>query len=222
MNRILSWFCYIFLKPIVKLIWIKEVRGIENIPKRNFILASNHQSHWDQVTNAYLCVPRRFTYLGQIDKYTGFEGFLRNLLYFVAGVIPIHRYDSESKKRAIKKCIERLKKGDILIMYPEGTRSKDGKIQEGKPGIAKIYLETGVPILPVAIKGNFEIMPVGKKIPKFKKIVKINIGRPLEFKQELEIGKNLNYQSAKYQEICKKITQKVMEEIKRLFEEKNF
>jgi 1-acyl-sn-glycerol-3-phosphate acyltransferase len=219
MNKVLSWFCHIFLKPIVKLIWIKEVRGIENIPKKNFILAANHQSHWDQVITAYLCVPRRFTYLGQIDKYSGFEGFLRNFLYFIAGVIPVHRYDEESKKRAIKECVERLKKGEILIMYPEGTRSKDGKIHEGKPGIAKIYLETGVPILPVAIKGNFEIMPVGKSFPKFKKIVKINVGKPLEFKKELEIGRNLSPQSPEYKEICQRITQRVMEEIRKLFEE---
>ena len=217
MNKVLSWFCYIFLKPIVKLIWIKEVKGIENIPKSNFILAANHQSHWDQVITAYLCVPRSFTYLGQIDKYSGFEAFLRNFLYFIAGVIPVHRYDEESKKKAIKNCVERLKKGEILIMYPEGTRSKDGKIHEGKPGIAKIYLETGIPILPVAIKGNFEIMPVGKSFPKLKKIVKINVGKPLEFKKELEIGRNLNPQSQEYKEICQKITQKVMEEIKNLF-----
>jgi 1-acyl-sn-glycerol-3-phosphate acyltransferase len=219
MNKVLSWFCHIFLKPIVKLIWIKEVRGIENIPKTNFILAANHQSHWDQVINAYLCVPRRFTYLGQIDKYSGFEGFLRNFLYSVAGVIPVHRYNEESKRKAIKECVERLKKGEILIMYPEGTRSKDGKIHEGKPGIAKIYLETGIPILPVAIKGNFEIMPVGKSFPKFKKIVKINVGKPLEFKKELEIGRNSNPQSPEYKEICQRITQRVMEEIKKLFEE---
>ena len=219
MNKILSWFCYIFLKPIVKLIWIKEVKGIENIPKSNFILASNHQSHWDQVTNAYLCVPRKFTYLGQIDKYTGFEGFLRNFLYKLAGVIPVHRHDEESKKRAIKECVERLKKREILIIYPEGTRSKDGKIQQGKPGVAKIYLQTKVPILPVAIKGNFEIMPIGSVFPKFRKIVKINVGKPLEFPQEFELAQNLDYQSQEYKKICQKITQRVMEEIERLFRE---
>jgi 1-acyl-sn-glycerol-3-phosphate acyltransferase len=219
MNKVLSWFCYLFLKPIVKLIWIKEVRGIENIPKTNFILAANHQSHWDQVITGYLCAPRRFTYLGQIDKYSGAEAFLRNFLYLVAGVIPVHRYDEESKRRAIKKCIERLKKGEILIMYPEGTRSKDGKIHEGKPGIAKIYLETGVPILPVAIKGNFEIMPIGKVFPRLKKIVKINVGKVLEFKEELEIAKNLNCQSPEYKEICQKITKKVMEAITQLYQQ---
>jgi 1-acyl-sn-glycerol-3-phosphate acyltransferase len=110
-------------------------------------------------------------------------------------------------------------------MYPEGTRSKDGKIGEGKTGIAKIYLETGIPILPVAFKGNFDLMPVGKSFPKFKKIIKINVGKPLQFKKEFEIGRNLNPQSKEYKEICQKITKRVMEEIKKLFEnydQKNF
>lgn len=218
MNKILSWFCYLFLKPIVKLIWIKEVQGVENIPNTNFILASNHQSHWDQVINGYLCVPREFTYLGQIDKYTGFSGFLRNLAYKIGDVIPINRLDENSKKEALKKCIERLRRGQILIMYPEGTRSRDGRIQEGKIGIAKIYLATGKPILPVAIKGNFEIMPTGSTFPKFKKIIKINVGKPLEFKEELEIAKNLNCNSNEYQEICKKIVKEIIANIRFLYE----
>lgn len=219
MNRPLSWFCFLFLKPIVKFIWIKEVRGKENVPTTNFILASNHQSHWDQVINPYLCVPKPFTYLGQIDKYSGFEGFLRNLLYWIADVIPIHRHQEESKKKALKECQERLKKGEILIMYPEGTRSLDGKIHEFKTGVAKLHLLTGVPILPVAIKGNSEIMPVGKSFPKFKKIVKINIGKPLDFKEEREKIKNLDLESEEFKEISIKITQKLREEILRLFEE---
>lgn len=219
MNRILSWFCYIFLKPIVKFIWIKEVRGIENIPKTNFILVSNHQSHWDQVTNAYLCVPRKFTYLGQIDKYVGMDGFLRNLIYSIAGVIPIHRHKEDSKKNALKECIARLKKGEILIMYPEGTRSPDGKIHEGKPGAILLNLETGVPILPVANKGNFEIMPIGVPFPKFKKIVKISVGKIIDFSTEKEKIKNISPESPEHKELCQELTKKVMDEIKRLFDQ---
>jgi len=207
------------LKPIVNLIWIKEVRGLENVPKTNFILASNHQSHWDQVTNAYICVPRRFTYLGQIDKYTGFERFLRDLLYTLAGVIPIHRQDSGSKQKAMEECKKRLKKGEILIFYPEGTRSKDGKIGEGKLGIAKLHLESGVPILPVANKGNFEIMPVGTRFPKFKKIIRMNIGKLLDFSAEREKAQNLSKTSQEYNKICQQITEKVMAEIKKLFDQ---
>lgn len=217
MGKILSWFCNLFLKWLVTIIWIKEVRGWENIPKENFILASNHQSHWDQVINAYLCVPRPFTYLGQVDKYTGLAGFLRNVMYKFGDVIPINRYNQESKRKALQECTKRLKRGEILIIYPEGTRTRDGKIQEAKKGIGVIYLETRKPILPVAIKGNFEILPTGKIFPKLKKIVKINIGKPLEFPQEIEQAKGLNKESTEYQEICQKIADKTIEEIKKLF-----
>jgi 1-acyl-sn-glycerol-3-phosphate acyltransferase len=218
MNKILSWFCYLFLKPIVKFIFIKEVKGIENLPKSNFILAPNHQSHLDQIAAGYLCVPRKFTYLGQIDKYSGLEALLRNTAYKIAGVIPVHRFNEESKKRAIEECIKRIKKGEILVIYPEGTRSKDGKIGEGKTGIAKIYLKTGIPILPVAFKGTFDLMPVGKSFPKIKRVIKINVGKPLQFQEEFEMAKILDPQSKEYKEICQKITKKVMEEIKKLFE----
>jgi 1-acyl-sn-glycerol-3-phosphate acyltransferase len=219
MNKILSWFCFIFLKPIVDLIWIEKVKGLENRPKSNFILASNHQSHLDQIATAYVCVPRAFTYLGQIDKYSGFQAFLRNLVYKIGGVIPVHRQNERSKKEALKECIKRIKKGEILIIYPEGTRSRDGKIHQGKAGVAKIYLKSKVPILPVAIKGTFELMPAGKIFPKFKKNIKINVGNPLEFKEELKKIENSNLNSQEYNLICEKITQRVMEEIKKLFEQ---
>ncbi len=218
MNKALSWFCKIFLKPIVDAFFIKEVRGLENLPKGNFILAANHQSHLDQIATGYLCVPRKFTYLGQIDKYSGIEAFLRNFFYKIGDVIPVHRYNEESKKKAVEECIKRLKKGEILIIYPEGTRSRDGKIHEGKPGIGKIYLKTGVPILPVAIKGTFDLIPVGKSFPKIKRIVRINVGKPLQFKEEIERAKNLDDQSQEYKEICQRISNRVMEEIKNLFE----
>ncbi len=215
MNRILSWFCKIFLKLPVDLFLIKEVRGKNNIPKRNFILAANHQSHLDQVITGYICVPRRYHYLGQTDRYRGFGKLLLYILYFIAGVIQVNREKAESRKRAAGLAIEALKKGATLIIYPEGTRTRTGEIQEGKLGVAKIFLRTGVPILPVGIKGTFELMPPGKTFPELKRIIKINIGKPLFFENEkkaLETGK-IQEGAEAYQEILKKITDKVMEEI---------
>jgi 1-acyl-sn-glycerol-3-phosphate acyltransferase len=218
MNRIVSSFCHIFIKPTVKILFIKEVKGWENIPKGNFILAPNHSSHLDQLAAGYVCVPRKFHYIGQIDRYTGTDRILLNILYFIAGVIRVHRKNEESKKEAVEKSIEVLKKGASLVIYPEGTRTRNGEIGEGKPGIAKIFLKTGVPILPVGIKGTFELMPPGTGFPKIKREVKINIGKPLFFEEELEKAKNLNEDSIEYQEILEKITKRVMDEIKNLVE----
>lgn len=216
MNRVVSWFCKIFLKPIVDKFLIKEVKGLENIPKTNFILASNHQSHLDQIATAYVCVPRRFHMIGQVDRYRGLTKLFLYFVYFLAGVIHLNRKSEESKERAIEEAVKVLKKGDILVIYPEGTRTRTGEMGKGKLGIAKIFLRTGVPILPVGIKGNFELMPPGKGFPKIKRMTEINIGKPLYFKVELEKAKNLDCNSEEYKSILQEITQKTMEEIKKL------
>jgi 1-acyl-sn-glycerol-3-phosphate acyltransferase len=145
--------------------------------------------------------------------------FGRNLLYFVAGVIPVNRKDKNSKKKAVEKAITALKRGKILVIYPEGTRSRTGEIQKGKFGTAKIFLKTGTPILPVAIKGTFKIFPPGKVFPGIKKIVKVNIGKPFYFKEELEKAKNLNCDSEDYKNLLQQITDKIMEEISHLYKE---
>lgn len=218
MNRVFSWFCRIFIKPIVESFFIKEVRGLEYVPRKNFILASNHQSHLDWIASAYPCVPKRFTYIGQVDKYTGFLAMLREFLYSVAGVIRVDRNDERSKKIAYQKAIRSLKRGDVLIIYPEGTRSRTGKIQRAKHGVAKIYLETGVPILPMAIKGTFGLLPPGGRL-RMKRVARINIGRPLYFGEERDKAERLDCNSREYRHLLQKITDTLMREIIRLYNE---
>lgn len=215
MNRYASWFCKIFLKPIVDLILIKEVKGSENIPKEKFILVSNHTSYLDIIIDSYICVPRKFHFIGQIDGWKGTAKWLIRFVYFLTGVIPLDRRSEESKENAIKEAIKVLKKGDILILYPEGRRSQNGEIQKGKLGTAKIFLKTGVPILPAGIKGAFELFPPHGKL-KIKKIIKINIGKPLFFQEEFFSAQKLNENSKEYQEILKKITNKIMAELANL------
>jgi len=218
MNPLFSWFCKIFLAPLVKRLFIKKIKGLENIPKRNFILVSNHQSYLDIIINSYLCVPRRFHFIGQIEGFKIPLKWLIASIYFLSGVIPLNRRDERSREKVVKEAISVLKKGDILIIYPEGRRSTNGEIQEGKPGVAKIFLKTEVPILPARIKGTFELFPPKGKL-KIKRIVKINIGKPLFFKEELERAKKLEENSEEYQQILQKITNKTMEEINNLFAE---
>jgi len=212
MNRLVSWFCKIFLAPIVKFLMIKEVRGLENIPKENFILAANHQSHLDEFATAYVCVPRRLHFIGQTDQYAGWTKLMLYIIYFIGGVIRLNRKSEASKKGAVKEAIEFLNKGDCLIVYPEGTRTRTGQIGKGKYGVAVIFLGTGKPILPVGIKGTFELLPPKGKL-KLKRIVKINVGKPLYFKEEYEKAKNMNKDSQEYKVLLQKITNTMMDKI---------
>jgi len=216
MHKISSFLCHIFLRPIVDALWIKKVSGFENIPKSNFILAANHQSHLDQVATGYVCAPKQYHYIGQTDRYTGFTKLFLYLLYFLAGVIPVNRKDEKSRKEAAEKAIAALKNEASIVIYPEGTRSRTGELHEGRCGVAKIFLKTGVPILPVGIKGTFDLMPPGKAWPKFKKMIEINVGKPLIFEKELLETQTLDEKSGRYQEIIEQIAEKIMKEIANL------
>jgi len=212
MNKVLSWFCKIFLAPLFSLLFLKKVEGKENIPQSNFILVSNHLSYLDILVDGYICLPRSFCFIGQID---GFKGILKKLVlwtYFFTGTIPLDRKDPESRKNCSQKSIEVLKKGKILVLYPEGTRSKDGKLQEFKNGFAKIFLKTGFPILPVVLKGTYELLPPKGKF-KIKKIIEVKILSPLYFKEEFERAKGLSQESEEYREIVQKITQITWQEM---------
>jgi len=219
MNRIVSWFANIFLSPILQLLFIKEIKGRENIPKGNFILASNHASHLDQVANGIVCVPRVFSFIGQVDAYTGWDGLVRDLFYAMGGVFRLNRKSAESRKHIVNKSIEYLKNGGSLIIYPEGTRTRTGEIGEGKWGITKLLFATGTPILPVALSGTFELLPPGGKL-KIKKEIKINIGKPLYFTEEVKESRTLDKESERYKTLLHSVTEKIMEEIKKLKEEK--
>jgi len=211
-DGIFSWINKLSIFPLVNFLFVKEKKGLENIPKRNFILVSNHQSYIDLYIIANLCAPKRFHFIGQVDNWKGVAGFFIKLYYLTAGVIPLNRKNENSRKEVIDKAIEVLKKDEILIMYPEGKRSVDGKLQEGKLGVAKIFLKTGVPIIPVGIKGTFELMPPGGKI-KIKKMATVNVGKPLYFEKEFKESKDIQEDSEKYSEILRKITSKIMSNI---------
>lgn len=215
MNKAFSTILKITLAPLVGFLFIKEVRGKDNFPDRNVILASNHQSYLDILLCGYICVPRKYTHIGQVDRENkGWSG-IRDLLYSLAEVIPVNRKDENSKKDSFSKAVKFLNNGYSLVIYPEGTRTRTGEVGKGKWGVAKFFLETGVPVLPMGIKGAFELFPPGEK-PKVKKNIRLNIGKPLFFKEEFELAKGMNRESKEYEDICIKITEKVMEEIKKL------
>jgi 1-acyl-sn-glycerol-3-phosphate acyltransferase len=218
MKKIVSILSRALVGWYIKDSFIKEVHGGENFSREgNYIFAQNHLSYLDLFIDGYLCTPRKFTYIGQVDRMTGVKGFLRDLLYGYAEVIPVNRKDKESKKNAIATALQRLKQGYTLIIYPEGTRSRDGRMLEFKPGVAKLHLESGVPVLPAAIKGTYELMPPGQKL-RIKKIVVVNIGKPLDFAREREAAKSMDKNSPDYYNLCGEVAKKIENEVRKLLE----
>lgn len=221
MNKIVSFICKLILAPLLLLLLIKSVKGREVVKKsKNFILASNHQSYLDVLASGYVCLPKEFTFIGQVDKGKGVIGFLRNTLYSAAEIIPLDRNSNTSKKAVIDTAVDYLKRGYSLAIYPEGRRSLDGQVKEGKTGIARIFLQTGVPIIPMGIDGAFELYPPKGKLT-IKRNIRIRIGKPMYLKEEFEKGKNLSPESEEYKELCIDITEKVMEKIKELVYEED-
>jgi len=208
MIKIVSLFSNLVLRGYMQSRILREVKGKENFPKRNFILASNHTSFLDIFIDGWVCTPRRFTFIAQIDKLTGVKGFFRDVLYLYTGVVKVNRNDKDSKRRALVKAKKMIKGGYCLIIYPEGTRSRDGQLHDFKAGIGDIYLETGVPVVPSALKGTYEMMPPGQKF-KAKKMAVMLIGKPMDFPKEREAAAKMDKGSPEYRQLCAGIAKKV-------------
>lgn len=196
------------LSPLVKLIWIKRVNGLENIPKKGpVIIAANHSSYFDFICFIAVC-PRKIYYLAAEKFYK--SRFWRPLVK-LTGQIKVERQTGD-KTEAIEKADSILKRGDILGIYPEGTRSADGEIHKPFIGVAKFALKNKVLVVPIGIKGTFKILPRQKRFPRFKKIAEINIGRPMNFSQYFGQEEN--------KEVLNEITNEIMAEIANLSDKK--
>lgn len=218
MEKTVSTIAWLFPGQCIKRMFVKEVEGRENFPKGNFIYAANHLSHIDWLIDGAILTPRRFTFIGQVDKMTGIKGFLRDLIYWWVQVIPVNRNDHESKKRAAMAAQTILKRGYCLVVYPEGTRSRDGKLHEFKPGVGRFHLESGIPVLPVAHFGTYELMAPGEKF-RAKRIVKIKIGKPLDFAKERKAAELLDKKSQAYYGLCVDVAKKVEEAVRELLKD---
>jgi len=173
---------YVVLGPILKLLFRPWVEGMENLPEDGAaILASNHLSFSDSIFLP-LMVPRRITFLAKAEYFTGrgIKGKLTKGFFAGVGQVPIDRSGGRASEGALRKGLEILNSGELLGLYPEGTRSPDGRLYRGKTGIARMALEAGVPVIPVAMINTFDIQPQGKIMPRIMR-VGIRIGEPLDF-----------------------------------------
>jgi len=201
----------------LRLFWIKEVRGLENMPKDGrFIVTPSHGSFIDDWIMPVFVI-------SMIDKelhmYVN-KNYWKNPLFALYmnhhKCIPVEVHDAKDKKevnqRAFEKALEYLNNNEPICIYPEGHRSPDGELQKGKFGAAKLALHAKAPVLPVGLVNTFDVWPKAKKFPKIKRIVKVNIGKPIYFEKY--------YKTKDKKDTLKKATRTMMEEIAKLMNKK--
>ena len=176
------WVVKAILTPILRTLFRPWIEGGDHIPHEGgAILASNHLSFSDSIFLP-LVVPRRITFLAKADYFTGrgVKGKLTKGFFAGVGQVPIDRSGGKASEAALRTGLRILGEGNLLGLYPEGTRSPDGRLYRGKTGVARMALEAGVPVIPVAMINTDVVQPTGKKIPKLGR-VGVRIGKPLDF-----------------------------------------
>ncbi|MFF9562134.1 lysophospholipid acyltransferase family protein [Leifsonia sp. NPDC014704] len=173
---------YVIAGPLLRGIFRPWVVGLENIPADGpVILASNHLSFIDSIFLP-LEVDRRVAFLAKSDYFTrkGVKGWATKAFMNATGQLPIDRSGGKASEASLNTGLAVLARGGVLGIYPEGTRSPDGKLYRGRTGVARMILEAGVPVVPVAMVDTARIMPIGKRLPKIGRIG-IIVGEPLDF-----------------------------------------
>jgi len=182
-GRMFYWLLkYIFLGPILRLLYRPDVTGLENVPADEpAILAINHNSFMDSIFLP-LVVKRKMTFLAKDEYFTtpGIKGWFMKLFFTGVGQVGINRSGGNASEAALKTGVKVLSEGSLLGIYPEGTRSPDGKLYRGHTGVARMALASKAQVIPVALAGTRDVQPAGKTIPRVRKIA-IRIGEPLDF-----------------------------------------
>lgn len=161
-----------FLIPLLMLLFRPKVTGLRNVPTNGaVIIASNHLSFSDSIFMP-LVVPRNVTFLAKSEYFTspGLAGFIKKLTFIALGQVPIDRSGGKRSEAALLTGLRLLKEGHCIGIYPEGTRSPDGRLYKGRTGIARLAIESGAPIIPVAMFNTAEIQPTGQVVPKVRRV----------------------------------------------------
>jgi 1-acyl-sn-glycerol-3-phosphate acyltransferase len=168
--------------PVARLIYRPVIEGTENIPRTGpLLLASNHLSFVDSIVIP-LVAPRRVVFLAKSEYFTGhgLRGGLKRAMFTAVGAVPIQRGTAGAAQEALDSALDILNEGLAFGIYPEGTRSRDGRLYRGRTGVAWLALTAGCPVVPVGIWGTQDIQPVGARWPRIRRIT-IRFGKPLDF-----------------------------------------
>ena len=195
-----------FLTPFLMVLFRPKVTGLRNVPATGpVILASNHLSFSDSIFMP-LVVPRKVTFLAKSEYFTspGPKGLLKKLTFIALGQVPVDRSGGRRSEAALITGLKVLSDGNCLGIYPEGTRSPDGRLYKGRTGLVRLALESGAPVVPVAMFDTDKIQPTGNVIPKIMR-VKMVFGEPIYFK-----GDSTNLQ------VLRDLTDELMRKIQEL------
>ena len=171
-----------FLTPFLMILFRPKVKGLRNVPGTGpVIIASNHLSFSDSIFMP-LVVPRKVTFLAKSEYFTspGPKGLLKKLTFIALGQVPVDRSGGRRSEAALITGLKVLAEGKCLGIYPEGTRSPDGRLYKGRTGIARLAIESGAPIIPVAMFNTEKIQPTGTVVPKVMRVEMI-FGEPMYF-----------------------------------------
>jgi 1-acyl-sn-glycerol-3-phosphate acyltransferase len=170
------------LKPLSRVLYRPTITGTENVPLTGgVILASNHLSFIDSFAIP-LAAPRQVHFLAKDDYFTrtGLRGRVTRDLFESLGAIPVDRHSSRAAQESLDAALKVLGEGEAFGIYPEGTRSRDGRLYRGRTGVGFLALTAKVPVVPVALAGTEDIQPVEARIPRLAR-VSVTFGRPIDF-----------------------------------------
>jgi 1-acyl-sn-glycerol-3-phosphate acyltransferase len=164
------------------LLFRPKVSGLRHVPSNGpVIIASNHLSFSDSIFMP-LVVPRSVTFLAKSEYFTspGLKGFIKKITFIALGQVPVDRSGGKRSEAALLTGLKLLKADHCIGIYPEGTRSPDGRLYKGRTGIARMAIDSGAPIIPVAMFNTAEIQPTGQVVPKVRRVEMV-FGEPMYF-----------------------------------------
>lgn len=167
----------IVLRALMRLLWRVRVDGLENVPRSGgFVIASNHLSFIDSVVIPVV-LPRRVAFLAKAEYFEGrgLRGLLSRLWFRGLGAVPVRRGTHGEAMASLRAALHVIRDGDGFGIYPEGTRSRDGRLYRGRTGVAWLALASGAPVVPMGLVGTDRVQPVGARFPRFAP-VQVRIG----------------------------------------------
>jgi len=173
--------------PVAKAVWRPHVEGLDKVPQTGpVIVASNHLSFADSLVIP-IVAPRKVVFLAKQDYFTGtgVKGALSRGWFSGLGMIPVDRDDTRAALASLDIALEVLGRGEAFGIYPEGTRSRDGRLYRGRTGVAHLALTSGAPVVPVGLSGTQDLQPVGSRLPRLARVT-VRFGDPLTFQKRYD------------------------------------